>query len=152
MTHVLNCRKGHCNEISKLITILLKYSLSFTFLFHDFTVTSYCVQHRPASVLLTTDYLVCWLHMLPSFFVLTSSANILTRKTFELHDPPIPSPLSFKTGSCLDKYALWTLPPLQLIVLGNSWRDQFKCGLHEMCWNSRRSWNYALYSVRHGIN
>jgi hypothetical protein len=47
MTNLRNCRKRHCNEIHKFITILLKYRLSFTFLFDNFPFTSYCFHHRP---------------------------------------------------------------------------------------------------------
>jgi hypothetical protein len=138
-THVPNCRKGHCNEIHRLITILLKYSLSFTFLFGNFPVTWYCFHHRP----------VYLLYMLDSLYVLTSNANTLTRKTFELQHTPPPLGKSFTTESCLDNYSLWTLPPLQWIIMGNSWRGQFKYGLHEMCWNSRRSWSHRSSSICH---
>jgi hypothetical protein len=132
VTHVPNCRKGHCKEIHKIIiTILLKYRLSFTFLFDNFPIISHRFYHRPVS--LSTIY--AW------FAVLTSDANTLTREKFELQHPPFLSPMSFTMESCLDNYALWTLPPLQLIALDNSWRGQFKCGVHEMCWKPWRIWN-----------
>jgi hypothetical protein len=50
MTHVPNCRKCHCNELHKLITILLKYRLSFTVLFNNFPITSHCFHHWPVSL------------------------------------------------------------------------------------------------------
>jgi len=51
--------------------------LSFTFLFDNFPITSYCAHQ-----------LVYGIYMLASLYVLTSNANTLTRKTFELQHLP----------------------------------------------------------------
>jgi hypothetical protein len=149
--HVLSCRKGPCNVIHKLITILLKYRLSFTFLFDNFPITC---------TVTTTARLVYRLHMLVSLFVPTTLIHgpNLQRQYLDAENIWTTRP-SLPLSSVINDWILFRQlcsvdppPPHYNWSIGNSWRGQFKCGLHEMCWDSGRSWNYAIFSVRDRIN